>query len=111
MLAPSHVFSIALIIFPLINVLTGPSCYLSNKPGLFRNFFISCPPFDPYMTTTMGDDMSTVVSEVDYYMHDRYTHKYHLSPLLVSMFHLYPQLFLMPRLVRLGFILGILFVV
>lgn len=30
----------------------------------------------------MGDDMSTVVSKVNYCMIDRYTHEYHLSRIL-----------------------------
>lgn len=31
--------------------------------------------------TSMGDDMSVVMSKVDCYMLERYTHEYHLSPI------------------------------
>lgn len=32
--------------------------------------------------TGMGDNMSAVASEVDYCMLERYSHEYHLSPIL-----------------------------
>lgn len=73
MLAPSEAISLTLIRLPLINVLTGLSCYLVDKLGLFRSFFIFYPLFDSHIMTAMGDDMLTVVSEVDNCMLDRYT--------------------------------------
>lgn len=111
MLVLSQFISLSLIRFPLINVLTGLSCYLADNPGLFRNFFILYPHFYSHITIDMGDDMSTVVSKVNYCMIDRYTHEYHLSCILGFQLPSSSHLLLMPRLVRLGFILDILFVV
>lgn len=81
MLVPSDIISSAFIRSSLINALTGLWCYLMHEHGLLEAS-ISLFIFDSHIMVVVGNNISTVFSEMDNRMLDWYTQEYHLSPVL-----------------------------